>query len=249
MSAEQDHEQVQPLLSGYALGSLEEDERVLVEQHLDDCQICQAELEEHQAVTVALLEIPAPVKPRRLLRQALADAVRPHALSAPSPPGWRRAAIALAASVVVVLVGMGFLASQLSRLSNQLSSIQSDISTNQTALAITSYPTTQVASLEGEQAFGTFMFDPTRTIAVLYAWGLRDDSGEATYSAWLADSQGQRVKIGEFTADDNGRFTMVVLRAPEPIEGFQAVGVSRLNGSGGPVPLEPVLFASLEVLE
>lgn len=246
MSTDHHQPHVEDWLPGYALGALDPAEQAEIEAHLRACSPCSQLLDEYRSVGQALLEIPAPVEPRPLLRQSLASGLATAGARPQQPLSWRRLVTALAAVFLIVAAANLYLINQVAQVRNALSSLESDISTNQTALAINSYPTTRVASLEGEQAFGTFMFDPSRTIAVLYAWGLPSDSGDAQYAAWLTTAGGERVNVGIFPPDESGRFTMVVLRSPDPIAGYEAVGVSRFMEGDVGEPAEPILFTSLE---
>lgn len=242
------HEQLAELIPGYALGALDPSERERFERHLRDCAACKESLSEYSSVASILLELPRPVVPRSMLRQSLAASLR---VRRPAPETfglWRRATVAFAAGFLVMIAASTFLVREAVRSRSVLASVQSEIDTNQTALAINSYPTTRVASLEGDQAFGTFMFDPERTIAVLYAWGLPNEPDDVEYAAWLRSSAGERVNVGVFPPDGGGRFTMVVLRSPGPISDFDSVGVSQIDAQGE-ASSDPILFASFEEAE
>jgi anti-sigma-K factor RskA len=81
MSHEHDHDdgRWRAELAAYALGSLEEDEQRIVEQHLEDCQTCREELDWLQPAIDLLPESVAQLDPPPDLRERLLAAVRSEA--------------------------------------------------------------------------------------------------------------------------------------------------------------------------
>jgi len=100
---------VQPLLEEYFEGTLPARLRATVEQHLDHCRACAAELVQIEKITRALAAVPSAEPAPALLREITA---RTAAMPAPSLrqallAGWRRLAV-LAASLLAALVGVRF---------------------------------------------------------------------------------------------------------------------------------------------
>ncbi len=57
------HEEIRNDLPAYAIGALEEDERVEVERHLEGCAVCRAELDELVEAAGVLLDAEGPPRP------------------------------------------------------------------------------------------------------------------------------------------------------------------------------------------
>ena len=58
-------------LGAYALGALDGDESRMLEEHLEDCLVCQAELADYMAVSKGLLSALPPREPHPGLRKQL----------------------------------------------------------------------------------------------------------------------------------------------------------------------------------
>jgi hypothetical protein len=120
------HHDLQELLGAYALDAVDDDERVLVEDHLRECGVCRAELADHREVTAALAQVGGPAP------EGLWDRISDH-LEVVAPPmatilpmDQRRparasrpllAGLAVAAALIVVL---GVSLSRLDRRTNDL---------------------------------------------------------------------------------------------------------------------------------
>jgi anti-sigma-K factor RskA len=89
MNPENDHSSWRADLAAYALGSLDEDEKRTVEQHLEECQVCREELVWLQPAIDLLPESVAQVDPPpqlrdRLLAEVRSDAAEPAVAAEPT---------------------------------------------------------------------------------------------------------------------------------------------------------------------
>lgn len=89
------------LLAGYVDGSLDQDERQIVERHLASCERCRHELALARAAVGALAEVPQVEAPAGVASRALREASQ--AAGQGSPRWYRFAPIAAAAAVLLVL--------------------------------------------------------------------------------------------------------------------------------------------------
>jgi anti-sigma-K factor RskA len=238
---------VEPLLGAYALEALDFEERAAVEAHLARCASCRRALDKYQAVATMLMLAPEPAAPPARLRARLLERIdasrRPRRPSIPRP-GWPRLALAagLAALVLINLVLVG----EIRSLRDDQARIVADLQVDQTALALASYPTTQVVLLDGDAVGGTFLFEPDRRFAVLHMWGLDPLEARQSYQAWLMREDGTRVSAGLFAADPNSIFTSAVLTSPAPVGEFRSLGVTIEPAGGSAEPTGPrVLGADL----
>jgi type II secretory pathway pseudopilin PulG len=241
--------EIEPLLPGYALGALDEEDHKRVVEHLPSCPRCQESLSSYLAVRDGLLLSQAPVHPPPRLRRKLAAATRPAGakgrflgsvgLQLPALAGVAVLAVLLAVNLLVLAQNRRLIREQQASL-NQLTLEQSrlieDLQANQTAVALVSYPTSAVARVQGENAYGTFVYDPDLKVAVLYAWGLDPLPDDETYQAWLIDGNGGRSSAGIFQASEGNRFTVFIVNASSPIGDFSSFGVTiePPGGSSGP---------------
>lgn len=241
--------QIRELIPAYSLGALDPEDEALVGRHLDACPGCLEELEQYDQLGVAMLHaVPPQQPPAGLKEQVLANlpAERPlpekPSLFARPNLGW--VAVAMAAAVLILNVVLLF---EIRAVRTQRAELQSLVDRTQVGLAVLTYPTSQVVEVEGEgEVFGTFVFDPQREVAVLYAWGLEMLPADSTYQAWFTDAAGNRVNGGLFDAEGRGGFTIVPLWASEPVGSFDRLGVTvePSGGSQGPSG-PPVLTADL----
>jgi anti-sigma-K factor RskA len=235
---------IEPLLAAYALDSLEGEERAQVDAHLPACPDCRARLAEYRAVADGLLmAVPAAAPPARL-RQGLVDRIG-KSTDPKSAPAERRArrsspwsfafGLGLAAMLLVNLV----LLQQVIGLRQDQARLQQELGTGQIAQAIAAYPAAQSVLIEGKDAYGTLVYDPDRPVAAMYTWGLQPLPSGQTYQVWLRTTSGDRVSGGTFDSSGSKAFTLVVIRAPDPLQTYSGFGVTIEPEGGSPAPSGP----------
>ncbi len=234
-----DCQTIQPLLAGYALGGLEAEEGQQVEAHLDGCPACRALLREYQAVAEALLLAVPPAPPPAGMRSRLADLIGAEAAH-PVKRGpdrragarWWALGVGLAGLLVVNLIGLV----QLSGVRQDQSRLQEALGQSQVAQAIAAYPGAQSVLIEGDSAYGTMVFDPERSVAAVYTWGLAPLPADQTYQIWLRTAEGERTGGGTFQSGAEKSFTLVVIRAPQTMQAYSGVGVTIEPAGGSRAP-------------
>lgn len=239
------------MLPAYALEALGPDENAYVEGHLESCPRCLALAQEYAQVSEAMLHMPPAIKAPAGLRRKMQRLVQ-----AERPPLMRRLGaifqrqpglgVVAAAAIIGLLIVNLLLLQQVGSLVAQQKSLQQQVDRNQTAMAVLSYPSAEVADVQGETVFGTLVYDPERRVAVLYAWGLEPLTSGKVYQAWLRNEAGARISAGIFEAEADGQFSVVLLRSPEPIAGFVGLGVTIEPSGGSDEPTtEPLLNVDL----
>ncbi|HEX9796005.1 MAG TPA: anti-sigma factor [Anaerolineales bacterium] len=246
MTMTEKHQEIRPLLAMYALGGLDAEERSVVDGHLVDCKDCQRELARFSEVADGLLQaVPPQAAPgtiRRHLESALSRRVKPAPVRRSPALAWTRLALGLG---LAALVGVNLLlAANVSQLSQQVRDLASQVDRNQTGLALMTYPTVQVAELQGQTVFGTLVYDPARRVAVVYAWGLPHLPPGQAYQAWFRQDSQDRVNGGLFQAQDPDSFTVVVVEAPEALASYTGLGVTIEPATGSPGPSSPTVFSA-----
>ena len=236
------NEHVLDLLPGYVLDCLDEDDLILVSEHLAGCPSCQAELHDLQA-TVDQLALTVPfVEPSDSLRGRLMDKIQPP--PQPIQPSWWQQfknvmqqtspAWGLLGLVLILILGISTLL--LWQRVNRLEA-SDEIKTLRTVALIGTETVPDatgliVLSVDGDH--GTLVVD-----------GLPElDSGQQ-YQLWLIDD-GQRTSGGVFSADEHGYGSLWV-SSPVPLASYASFGVSiePAGGSTGPTG-EKVLGGTLD---
>jgi anti-sigma-K factor RskA len=237
-------------LAAYALGTLDADEIRALEAHLRDCQDCQSELAEYQAVTTGLLGSIPPQAPPPGLRRKLAAQLPSQRARTPNLLANIFAQFSLgqmaAAVIVVILLGLNIYSSlQIRDLQRQQAALAEHLSNDQTALAMLAYPSTQSLAInpDVQNLAGSMLVDREKRIAVLVLWNLPPLEAGQTYQAWLIDANGNRVSGGLITPVDDQRYTTTTIRSPVPIGEFEGLGVTVEPSGGSEGPTGPRILA------
>lgn len=231
--------QIEALLPAYALEALEVAERWQVEAHLQTCPECSAALEHYQDAALGLLMAAPEVEPPpRLRARIIASTAEPGPASSRSAGRSRnRVLFGLAnALLAAFMLISGFLIVEVRELARDQAQLAEQLQEDQTVFGLYSYPTTVSVVVEGAQAYGTFLYEPNFPVSVLYAWGLDRLGTDSTYQVWLIEPGGGRVSGGLFQVGEDARFVRLLVRAPENISNYSAIGVTvePAGGSAGP---------------
>lgn len=234
--------QTEPLLSAYALGVLDPQDRRLVETHLQVCESCEAQLESYRVVAEGLLHIVPPVQPPPGIRANLIARLAGRTERVP----WHMQLFArlrahwapLLAVLVLVVVNFG-LVGQIRQISSAQQALELQVAQDRLALSLVSYPTVQKAMLEGDGAYGSFLFEPELDIALLSLWYLEPLPADQAYQVWLIEPDGDRVSGGVFTVSDPEELVRLVIDVHIPLGTFIGMGVTIEPSGGSPAPTGP----------
>ncbi|TCI26265.1 MULTISPECIES: anti-sigma factor [unclassified Exiguobacterium] len=223
---------------------LTEDERIRFEAHLATCQTCQEELEQLEALVGGVAFLSEPTEPpsgmkARILDNVFAeDATEPKLVKAEPAPvtpftktrkkqksSW--GALALAAALVLSLVGNGYL-----------------LMTQDEPTAIT---LTDTVPLEGESEGVAYLAeqDGDRQL-IVQTNGLAPLEANEVYQVWLL-KDGSPIPTGAFVTDDKGNGTVIyTLDSTELATDWDTVAVTKEPERGNQTPEgDIVLSASL----
>jgi anti-sigma-K factor RskA len=247
------HEQFAEDLALYALGSLEGDEKLSLEKHLQECASCRRELEELRG-SAALLALSAsgprpPARSKNRLMDAVAKERRaPAARSNPrwwSVLGWAAAAAMFILAMVVWRQNQGLKSSldQLSTLSNQqrqqLEGARRvvDTLTAEDALRVTVLP----VGVKAPPPEGKAIYSRSRNGLIFMVSNLRPLPAQKAYELWLIPTSGNPIPAGVFKPDSRGTATVVNPPLPQGVEA-KAFAITVEPESGSATPTKPIIM-------
>ena len=236
---EQEH--VVDLIPGYALGSLDEEEKQAVTRHLSGCDGCRAELLTYQAVTDQLgFAVPARTPPAALKARVMDKIL---AQNRPAQPARERRGIgemfrflSIAWSLASLAIVLALVVSNLS-MARQVRELQAVVhQTDFQTLALAGTDATPDASgviiISPDGRYGTVVVEQLPTL---------DEAHQ--YQLWLL-KDGERTSGGVFSVGRAGYGSMYV-RSPEPLNSYTSFGITIEPAGGSPGPTGEKVLGSV----
>jgi len=251
-------DEIAELAAGYALGTLETEERGQFEALLASGDTeARAALREFEAALVGLAaerSAPPPpaVKAALMARIDAGDRSQATVVQMPSPRSTSRrrslwtvvAAGAIAASIAAIAVGLAVSTvydRRIERLAREEAQLKQELARQESLVTILRDPATQMIALSGlpaaPEARGRMLWHATAG-GLLVAQGLPPAPEGRAYELWAIAGKGAPVPVGVFTVDAKGVGSLRVspLRAGEPPDTFAvtlepAAGVPAPTGS------------------
>jgi anti-sigma-K factor RskA len=226
----QEKEHVFDLLPAYALGSLEEEEKTIVQEHLAGCDICQAELWTYQSVTDQLGFAAPDATPSPAVKERLMQGIH----KKPLPESERHSRRGLFGGLRSLSLGWGiiglFLIAAL-LVSNvilwrQVSNLQARQNNFQTISMTGTGP--------APDATGLIIISPDGKHGTLVVDDLPPLAPDKQYQLWLI-KDGKRTSGGVFSAGEDG-YAGLWVKSPLPLIDYTSFGVTiePKGGSSGP---------------
>jgi anti-sigma-K factor RskA len=250
------HEQFGEDLALLALGSLEGDERLALEKHLQECAGCRRELEALRG-DMALLSLSTagpkpPARSRERLLAAIAREPRRAAAprgSSPSRSWWMLAPSLVAAALVLVVV---LLMRQNSALRQQMAGMDYDAAAQQVELqraheivstltASDAMRVTLVAAKTQPQPQGRAIYVRDRSSLIFIASSMPAAPPEKAYELWLIPTSGAPIPAGVFKPDAHGSATVVNPPLPAGVEA-KAFAITIEPEAGSAAPTMPIVM-------
>jgi anti-sigma-K factor RskA len=178
-----------------------------------------------------LAAIPPKSPPASLRRQLQSKLPSARRLS-PQPLRWSWNQFALAFAVGVLVLLNAFSVFQMQSLQRQQAQLSYQLQSEQTALALLSYPGVKTLAINTDGITGTLLLDEDRNAVALFAWNLPPLPDSRTYQVWLIGAQGERVSLGLFHPEPSLPFTSFSIISSENISNFVGLGVT-VEPSGG----------------
>ncbi len=230
MSEDLSHDDIQELLGSYSLGAVDERERAIVEAHLETCESCRVELDDHTRLAEALRRHASRVSPLASTESNGSHKTSEDVARAGLVRRWE---VPVAMAILVVVVGA--LLAQMHLSSDHLATTTGRIELLLRAQQATADPAAVVTTLR------TPSNEPVLTVVSRAA----DGNSYAMYSAlppladgrayqlWRVDNGGATATVALGRRPD----TVVVFLLPSGVTGFL------LTVEKGPAPSRPTLPA------
>jgi anti-sigma-K factor RskA len=226
-------------IPAYALGALDANDSIALVAHLKSCASCRDELAVYQTISDSLLMAIPLQDPPAALRQRLKTKL-PSARKA-SNGLWTRSfgQSALAIGFVALLLLNVFTIVQMQSFQRQQARLSSQLQSEQTAMALLSYPDTHTLLITSQNVTGTVLLAKDRNTAMITLWNLRPIADNQTYQIWLVAPNGDRTSAGLFRPEADQPFTSVPIFSKQDLSGFSGMGATLepLGGSNHPTGL------------
>jgi len=229
-------------IPAYALGALDADEASALEAHLKTCASCRDELAAYRALSDSLLMAIPPKTPPASLRRRLQGKLPGAHKSFRSHLKWSLGQSALAVAFIVLLLLNVFSILQIRSFQQQQAQLSGQLQSEQTELALLSYPGIKTIPINENGITGTLLLDSDRNAVALFAWNLPQLPTNQTYQAWLIDSQEDRTSLGIFRPDPNLPFTSFSIVSSNNLSNFVGIGVTVEPSGGSSHPTGSRLF-------
>jgi anti-sigma-K factor RskA len=247
------HDQFADDLVLLALETLQGDERVTLEKHLEGCSSCRSELERLRG-DMALLALSAsgPAPPRRSrerLLKAIANEPRAQKIGAARRSSWTLLPWLAAAALLLVA---GFFWQHSDRLAQRVARLQDESAQLQTQLerarevvsTLTSTDAlrvTLVAAQAPPQPQGKAIYVRERSSLIFLASNMPALPPQRSYELWLIPTNGAPIPAGMFKPDARGSATVVEPPLPGGVEA-KAFAITVEPEQGSSAPTMPIVM-------
>jgi len=248
------HEQFAEDLALHALGSLQGNELVALETHLQSCADCRRELELLRGDMALLAMSTTGSAPPRHARPRLLDAVarepRQIAASVPSRRGrWGFApwfATAAAAVIIVLLLRQnselqGSIAALNTLFTDQKLQLQRAEDMVETLTAAESQQVTLVAAKNTPQPQGKTFYLRNKGSLIFLASNMPDLPLQKAYELWLIPTSGAPIPAGVFKPNARGSATVIDPPLPAGVEA-KAFAITIEPEAGSTTPTMPIVM-------
>ena len=246
------HEQFSEDLTLYALGGLQGDERLAVENHLAECSPCRRELEAIRGdMALMALSAAGPTPPRRA-RQCLMDAIarEPRLGMIRTRRAWWAPLPWLATAALALVAGWfwrqsDLLTQRVAELENETAGQQAQLrrarEVVETLTATNAMRVTLVASKTSPQPQGKAIYVRDRSSLIFLASNLPSLPPQKAYELWLISTSGAAIPAGVFKPDAQG--SAIVINPPLPA-GVEAktFAITVEPEKGSLVPTMPIVM-------
>jgi anti-sigma-K factor RskA len=244
------HEPFVDDLALLALGALQDDERVALEKHLEECAACRRELAQLHG-DMALLALSTAGPPPRRARERLLKAVaqEPRVRTAGRRSWWVLVPWFAAAAFVFVAA---FFWRQSDRLAQRVAALQTELveqraqleQAREVLLTLTSTDAlrvTLVAAQTPPQPQGKAIYVRDRSSLIFLASNMPALPAQKAYELWLIPTTGAPIPAGVFRPDAHGSAAVIQPRLPAKVEA-RTFAITFEPEQGSSTPTMPIVM-------
>jgi anti-sigma-K factor RskA len=226
-------------IPAYALGALDANDSAALAIHLKSCTSCRDELAAYQTLSDNLLMAIPPQTPPTSLRQRLKTKLPSARKASNGLWTWSFGQSALAIGFMALLLLNIFTLFQMQSFQRQQARLTNQLQSEQTAMALLSYPDTQTLLITSQNVTGTVLLEKDRNTAVIILWNLSPLADNQTYQIWLISPNGDRTSAGLFRPEADQPFSSIPIFSKQALSGFSGIGATLepLGGSSHPTGL------------
>lgn len=240
------HGQYSEDLALYALGSLQGEERIALEKHMEECAGCRMELQQLRGdMALMAMSVGGPAPPARARQRLMAAVARePRMQRVPPRVAWWTpvrwaAAAALVIATVLLWVKNTDLKNQIAALQDQSSQQQLQLARARdvvaTLTATDAMHVTLVAAKTPPQPQGKAIYMRDRSSLIFMANNLPALPAEKAYELWLIPMNGAPIAAGMFKPDARGGAMVINPPLPPNVEAKTfAITIEPEQGSATP---------------
>lgn len=262
------NEQMEELLTFYALDAVTDAERQQVEAYVSANPEARLRLDEMLSTASALAYASEPLEPPAALKRTLMDRVNADAEKRFASPAPIRTSVwsrfiesilprtgslfpqAVAAFSLFIALGIGAwglsLRNELKSLQAQMAQLQEQVGQQREVLTLLALPTAQTYVVAGTAhqpgSHGKLIADSETGSAVLVVAGLQQLEAGKTYEFWLIEGE-TPVAAGIFEVNEQGRAVLKISHAVMP-GSYDAIGVSVEPEGGSEQPTGAIVMLS-----
>ncbi len=145
--------------------------------------------------------------------------------------------------MVLLLASSIFSFAQMRQIQTQQARLLQQLKTNQFALSMLAYPSTQSFPIAGgNNLSGSVLLDREQNTVALVMWHLPTLPQNQTYQIWLIEPNGQRVSAGLFRSQEDTSYTTQPVFSKQALSNFIGIGVTVEPAGGSDQPTGPRIF-------
>jgi len=236
------HDQIYEMLPAYALGCLDQEEAVMVSEHIATCAKCNGQFLEYRSTVDAMAYGAPGVYPSDSLKQKLMQRIQTTAkkpsVSQPAikhqklkslwqslSPAWTFASLALIVSLTVINLFQW----------HHTQKLQKEVDVELLILKMKGTP-------KAPKGDGTFIISQNRKKGVLVASDLPIHRENQQYQLWMK-KKGQQVSGGVFSVTPTG-YAVVEIQSEESLSNFRSFKITLEPVGGSPTPSDYIVMVS-----
>ena len=236
------HDQILEMLPAYAFGCLDEEESVLVSEHIETCAKCNGQFLEYRSTVDAMafgsLGVYPPDSLKQKLMQRIQTTEEKPSVSRPAikhrklkslwqslSPAWAFASLALIVSLTVVNLLQW----------HHTQNLQKETAVELLILKMKGTP-------KAPKGDGTFIISQNRKKGVLVASDLPIPEENQQYQLWMK-KDGRQVSGGVFSVTPTG-YAVVEIQSREALSNFRSFEITLEPVGGSPTPSDYIVMVS-----